>query len=166
MRAWVLRRQYRSRSDDEPWVFVGELKRTRRLENKAANIECLVDLIRNPQMHVPPSPAAECWLPSSSKKAGGNSYIVDFCDITASPINLVRQLAHDPKDDRAGTHLRQHFIQYQHITELWGIVVLIGVVLEHQCMIVITSNQMKVRLSCFLHIWNMRFSDKMISMVD
>ena len=52
-----------------------ELKRTCGLEREAENVERSGRLIRNLQVHVPPSLTATCQLQSLSLKAGRNSYI-------------------------------------------------------------------------------------------
>jgi len=52
-----------------------ELKRTCGLEREAENVERSGRLIRNPQVHVPPSLTATCQLQELSLKAERNTYI-------------------------------------------------------------------------------------------
>ena len=52
-----------------------ELKRTCGLEREAENVERSGRLIRNLQVHVPPSLTATCQLQSLSLKAERNTYI-------------------------------------------------------------------------------------------
>ena len=58
-----------------------ELQRACGLEREAENVERSGRLIRNLQVHVPPSLTATCQLQELSLKAGRNSYIWPIADL-------------------------------------------------------------------------------------